>query len=78
MPYTNVTHFPRPWDREVFPVVAHVEILAERWAELQRVVGDQTQAQVLGHDDIGGDLLVAHLGCTSETVARRLTARWSA
>jgi hypothetical protein len=78
MPYSNVTTYPRPWNREVYPVVAHIEIEAKRWHELERRIGDQTQAQVLGHDDAGGELLVAHVACTSDAVARRLTVRWSA
>ncbi len=78
MPNSNITHYPRPWDCEVYPMVTHIEIEAARWSEFDRVVGDQTQAQVLGHDDLGGEFVIAHVGCTFETVARHPADRWSA
>ena len=40
-------------------------------------IADQTQARVLGHDEGPNGSLTAHVACTSEVVARRLTDRWS-
>ena len=78
MRYAEITDFPRPHNRDLFPVVVHIDIHAEEWSEFQSNIADQTQAQVLGHDEGPNDLLTAHVGCTSDVVARRLTDRWSA
>ena len=78
MPYSNITHYPRPHNRETHPVIGHVRIEAARWSEFDRVVSDQTQAKVLGHDDLGGEFIVAHVACTSDAVLGRLRERWAA
>ena len=71
MPYSNITHYPRRHDAESYPLVGHIEMEAVRWGDFDRIVGDQTQAQVLGHEDLG-EFVVAHVGCTSAAVLRRL------
>ena len=74
--YSDIETYPRGWNKVQFPVVAHIEILAERWSEFDRLAEDQTQVQVLGHDLADDDRIVAHVGCTSDVVKRRLENRW--
>ena len=77
MKYSEIISYPRGWDQGQFPVVAHLEIEAERFTELERRVGDQTQARVLGHDLVASGIIVAHVGCTSEQVRRNLEGMWT-
>lgn len=77
MLYSDIETYPRVWDRAKFPVIAHVEIDAARWADFDRLASDQTQVQVLGHDLADDDRVVAHVACTSDEVKRRLEDRWA-
>ena len=77
MLYTDIETYPRGWDKDRFPVIAHIEIDAARWAEFDRLASDQTQVQVLAHDLADDDRVVAHVGCTSDAVKRRLENRWA-
>ena len=72
MDYSEIRDYPRHWDEDRFPVVAHIEIDAARWDEFERLASDQTQVRVLGHDLGNDDRIVAHVGCTSEEAKRRL------
>lgn len=77
MNYAELISYPRSWDRVRYPVLAHIEMEARFWKQFQRAVRDQTQAQVLGHDEGANDLIVAHVACTSDTVCHRLVGRWA-
>lgn len=77
MLYTEITNYPRPWNRETHPVVGHIEIEAEHFSEFERMTADQTQVRVLGHDEGSHGRFVMHVGCTSELVQRRLASRWA-
>lgn len=78
MRFAEIAGYPRPHNPTQFPVVVHIDLPAEKWTEFERKIGDQTQARCLGHDEGPDDLITAHVACTSEAVARRLSDRWSA
>lgn len=77
MPYSEIIDYPRPWNRETYPVLAHLEIEAEHYSEFERSAADQTQVRVLGHDEGSHGRIVMHVACTSELVQRRLAGRWA-
>ncbi len=52
-------------------------VVAVQFREFERLVADQTQVRVLGHDEAGNGWIVAHVGCTSKAAKRRLEKRWA-
>ncbi len=76
MTYSEIVNYPRYLDRNTYPVVAHVEIDAERLCQFESLIEDQTQTRVLGHDLVGNDRVVVHVGCTSDDVRRCLENAW--
>jgi hypothetical protein len=77
MRYSEIIDYPRSWNRETHPIVAHIEIEAEQFSEFQRFTADQTQVRVLGHDEAGNGRIVAHVACTSADAKRRIENRWA-
>ncbi len=77
MLYSDIIDYPRPWNREKYPVLAHLEIEAEQHIDFERKAADQTQVCVLGHDEGSNGCIVMHVGCTTELVQRRLASRWA-
>lgn len=77
MNYSLITSYPRPWNRETHPFVAHIEIPAKDFREVERLIDDQTQTKILGHDLSDDDYIVLHVACTSQTVKDRVESRWA-
>lgn len=77
MRYSDIIDYPRSWNRETHPIVAHIEIEAGQFREFERRVANQTQVRVLGHDEAGNGRIVAHVGCTSEVAKCRIENRWA-
>lgn len=77
MKYSEIVDYPRPWNRDTHPVVAHIEIEAERFGEFKRLAADQTQVRVLGHDEGNHGQIVVHVGCASAEAKRRIESRWA-
>lgn len=77
MRYSEIVDYPRPWNRETHPIIAHIEIEAERFGEIERLVADQTQVRVLGHDEGSHGQIVVHVACASAEAKRRIESRWA-
>lgn len=77
MKYSDITDYPRQWDKSRFPVIVHIEIEAEKLEQLERRAADQTQVRVLGHDEAGGGLIVVHVAAATEAAKRRFESRWA-
>ena len=78
MKYSEITEYPRQWNKDTHPVVGHVVIQASRFDALERRVADQTQARLLGHDETYDGLLVVHVAFVDEEARRYFAERWSA
>jgi hypothetical protein len=78
MTYNEITSYPRAWNKTLYPEVAHIEIPAEKFRRIERLIDDQTQTRVLGHDLLDANWIVLHVGCTSVDVKARLERRWAA
>lgn len=77
MRYSEIVDCPRSWNRDTHPIVAHIEIEAERFGEFERLLADQTQVRVLGHDEGSHGQIVVHVGCVSAEAKRRIESRWA-
>jgi len=77
MRYNEIVSYPRHWNSDKYPVVAHILIEAEHLSPFERLAEDQTQIAVLGHDLADGGQVVVHVACASEAVQRRLESRWA-
>lgn len=76
MEFSDSTKYPRHYDKAIYPVVAHIEILASEFSDLDRRAADQTQVKVIGHDEADDGLLVVHVACTTEIARKRFERRW--
>ncbi len=72
-----INDYPRFWNRETYPIVAHVSIEAKHFDQFERLAADQTQVRVLGHDLADHDQIIVHVACISADVRRRLEIRWA-
>ena len=77
MRYSEIVDYPRSWNRDTHPVVAHIEIEAERFGEFERLAADQTQVRVLGHDEGSHGQIMVHVACASDEAKRRIESRWA-
>lgn len=77
MRLSEITAYPRPWNKDTHPVVGHVTIGAQNFDQLERRVADQTQVRLLGHDEDDDGLLVVHVACVGEVARRRFVRRWA-
>jgi hypothetical protein len=77
MKYSDIVSYPRTWNKATHPAVAHIEIPAEDFREVERLIGDQTQTKILGHDLGDDDHVIIHVACTTDAVKRRLESRWA-
>jgi hypothetical protein len=77
MKYSDLTSYPRPWNRTTHPVISHIDIAAKSLERLELRAADQTQMQVLGHDEGPHGQLVVHIACTDDIAKERFEARWS-
>lgn len=76
MTYDEIISYPRKWDRAAYPIVAHIEIDAEKFSRFERLIDDQTQTRMLGHDLVSADRIVVHVACANERVKQSLENRW--
>ena len=77
MHYSDITSYPRHYDKQKYPVVTQIRIAAHDLSKFERLAEDQTQIVVLGHDLADDDCVDVHVGCTSEAARRRLESRWT-
>ncbi len=77
MKYSEIVDHPRSWNRDTHPVVAHIEIETEQLGEFERLLADQTQVRVLGHDEGSHGQVVAHVAYASAEMKRRIESRWA-
>lgn len=76
MKYSEIASFPRYYDAAKFPVRALLSVDARDFADVERLIEDQTQAKVVGHDLADDDRIHIHVVCTTDAVRRRLESRW--
>lgn len=62
---------------DTHPIITHITVADADFAEIERLVRDQTSARVLGHDLADDHRVVIHIACTTEAVRRRLETRWA-
>lgn len=77
MRFSEVSSYPRSWNQDAFPYIAHAEISTTQWGNFQRLIEDQTQTCILGHDLVDDDTVVAHVGCRSEKTRDLIESRWA-
>ena len=77
MRYSEIIDYPRPWNRAKFPCVAHVIVQAEQFSNVERLIEDQTQTTVLGHDLEEHDQVIIYVGCVSDEVKAKVESRWN-
>ena len=78
MRYSEIVYdFPRPWDRDRYPSVAFVVVPAEQFSDVERLIGDQTQTAVLGHELADHDQVLIYVACTCNAVKKRVESRWN-
>jgi hypothetical protein len=68
MRYSDIIDYPRPWNRQKYPVVAHASIAAGQLRDFERLIEDQTQTAVLGHDVTDEDQVLVYVACTTDDV----------
>jgi hypothetical protein len=76
MRYSDIANYPRPWDREKYPFVAHAFIPSKQFREFERLVADQSQAAVLGHDVADDGQVLVYVGCSSDEVKDLVESHW--
>jgi hypothetical protein len=67
--------YSRSWNRDTHPIITHIMVAATDFAEIERLVQDQTSTRVLGHDVSDGHQVVMHVACATEEVRRHLEQR---
>ncbi len=72
----EILSYPRTFNHDVFPVVAHVIIPAQNLANFERLIDDQTQTRIVGHDVADDGLVVVYVACTSDAVKARVERQW--
>jgi hypothetical protein len=77
MQYSEITHFPRYWNSNQFPFLAHVVINATEFGLFEELAADQTQLRVLGHDLAANGQVIVHVGCTTKEARELLESRWA-
>ena len=77
MRFSDISSYPRAWNREIYPIIGHVEVDAESFRDIERDIKDMTQTTVLGHDLADHDRIIIHVACTTEDVRGRLERRWT-
>ena len=77
MKFSKVIFYPRGWNPQKYPVLAHLDIEAELMSDIERLIDDMTQAKVIGHDLAAGGRVVLHVACTSSKVKRLIESRWT-
>jgi hypothetical protein len=77
MRLSDITDYPRGWDRNRFPFVVQFEISKGRFEDFETRAADQTQIRLLGHD-VGDDgEVTVHVGCATEEAGRRIKKWWT-
>jgi hypothetical protein len=76
MRYSDFADYPRPWNRQRYPVVAHVFIATSQFRDFERLVEDQTKTALLGHDVTDNDEVLVYVACTSDDVKDMIESRW--
>ena len=76
MRYSDFVDYPRHWDRDRYPYVAHVFIPTTQFRAFEDLIEDQTQTKILGHDAADEDQVLVYVACTSDDVKDMIESRW--
>lgn len=76
MRFSEIAGFPRHYDDRKYPVRALLLVEARDFRDIERIIEDQTQARVIGHDLADDDRIYIHVACTTDAVRKRLESRW--
>jgi hypothetical protein len=68
--------YPRYYNRDTHPIITHIVIAVRDFPETERLIQDQTQAKLIGHDLRDDDRIVIHVACATQDTRRRLEARF--
>jgi hypothetical protein len=75
MRYSEIVDYPRSWNREKYPSIAHVFIATGQFCDFEQLIADQTQTVIIGHDITANEVLV-YVACTSEDVKDAVESHW--
>jgi hypothetical protein len=76
MRYSDIADYPRRWDRDRYPSVAHVYIATGQFGDFERLIEDQTQTTMLGHHIADDGKVLVYVACSSDDVKDSIESHW--